>query len=190
MSFRVLVIPEDPTYNGYILKPLIERMMAEVERPRAQVMVLANPKIGGYDQAVAAIRGDLLARYAFWALWLFLPDSDRAAGLQNLEAEMQGKGIPFYACAAIPEVEAWLLAGHRDSLGIPWGTVREHRRLREDVFEPFLTEHGNAASAGGGRSELMAGTLQNYRGLLAVCPELGQLQNRISQFLARQGGAE
>lgn len=187
MSFRVLVIPEDPTYNGYILKPLIERMMAEVGRPRARVMVLSNPKIGGYDQAVAAMRGDMAERYGFWDLWLFLPDSDRAAGLNNLETEMQAKRIPFYACAAIPEIEAWLLAGHRANLALPWSEVRAHHRLREDVFEPFLSAHGNAASAGGGRSELMGETLQNYRGLLAVCPELRELDARISQHLARQG---
>ena len=28
VSFRVLVIPEDPTYNGYILQPIVERMLA------------------------------------------------------------------------------------------------------------------------------------------------------------------
>jgi len=31
VSFRVLVIPEDPTYNGYILQPTVERMLAELE---------------------------------------------------------------------------------------------------------------------------------------------------------------
>lgn len=29
MSVRVLVIPEDPTHNGYILKPLVEMVLAE-----------------------------------------------------------------------------------------------------------------------------------------------------------------
>ncbi len=56
MSFRVLVIPEDPTYNGYILRPLAETMLAEAGRPNARVTVLANPKLDGYDHAVQAIK--------------------------------------------------------------------------------------------------------------------------------------
>ena len=28
MSIRVLVIPEDPSNNGYILKPLVDAMLA------------------------------------------------------------------------------------------------------------------------------------------------------------------
>jgi hypothetical protein len=51
MSFRVLVIPEDPTYNGYILKPLVERMLAEAGKPNARVTLLTNPKLGGYARA-------------------------------------------------------------------------------------------------------------------------------------------
>ncbi len=35
MSFRVLVIPEDPTYNGYILQPIVERMLGELGKPNA-----------------------------------------------------------------------------------------------------------------------------------------------------------
>lgn len=29
MSLRVLVIPEDPTHNGYILRPLTEMVLAD-----------------------------------------------------------------------------------------------------------------------------------------------------------------
>ncbi len=78
MSFRVLVIPEDPTYNGYILQPIVERMLAELGKPNAHVVVLPNPKLNGYPHAVSAIRGDLVDRYRHFDLWLFLPDGDRA----------------------------------------------------------------------------------------------------------------
>ena len=59
MSFRVLIIPEDPTYNGYILKPIIERMFGELGKPAAHVVVLTNPRLRGYTQATHAIRRDL-----------------------------------------------------------------------------------------------------------------------------------
>ena len=52
MSFRVLVIPEDPTWNGYILKPLAKALLADAEKPAAKVTLLTNPRIRGYDQAL------------------------------------------------------------------------------------------------------------------------------------------
>ena len=37
MSFRVLVIPEDPTWNGYILKPLTKALLNDAGKPNAKV---------------------------------------------------------------------------------------------------------------------------------------------------------
>lgn len=183
MSFRVLVIPEDPTYNGYILQPTVERMLSELGKPNAHVKVLTNPKLNGYAHAVSAIRGDLAIRYGRFDLWLFLPDADRATNLAGLEAELLEQGVHLFCCAAQPEVEAWLLAGHRDKLPLPWPEVRQHARLKEAVFEPFLKEYGDRRSPGGGRERLVRETLNNYRGLLAVCPELAELEGRLRAFL-------
>jgi len=185
VSFRVLVIPEDPTYNGYILQPLVERMLAELDKPTADVRVLTNPKLNGYPHAVSAIRGDLIDRYRHFHLWLFLPDGDRASDLGSLEGELAGQGVHLFCCAAVPEVEAWLLAGHRDKLSLPWGDVRQHTRLKEEVFESFLKEFGDSRSPGGGRERLMRETLSNYRGLLSVCPELADLDDRLRTFLSQ-----
>lgn len=183
MSLRVLVIPEDPTYNGYILKPLVERMLAEIGKPNARVTLLTNPKLGGYDQAVQAIRNELPDRYSHFDLWLFLPDADVAGDLRGLEREASDKGVPLLCCAAVPEVEAWLLAGHRERLNVGWSDVRKHSRLKEEVFEPFMRKHGDARSAGGGREALMRQTLSNYRGLLEVCPELADLEKRLREAM-------
>lgn len=185
MSFRVLVIPEDPTYNGYILKPLVERLLEEVGKPQAKVQLLTNPKVGGFEEAKAAIRGRLVAAYRHFDLWLFLPDADRASGLTELEKEAAGNGVRLLCCAAHPEVEAWLLAGHRDKLNLPWSDVIQHPHLKEEVFEPFLAQYGDARRAGGGRDLLMVGTLSNYRGLLTVCDELGSLEERLKGALQR-----
>lgn len=185
MSYRVLVIPEDPTYNGYILKPLVERMFEELGKPRAKVTVLTNPKLNGYDHAVRALREDLPIRYAHFDLWLFLPDADRATDPRSLEADLASQGIPLVCCAAQPEVEVWLLAGHRHHLGVEWASVRVHPRLKEDVFEPFLSKSGNARAPGGGREMLMRQTLANYAGLVEVCPELKDLEARLHDRLAK-----
>lgn len=45
MSFNVLIIPEDPTNNGYILKPLIKKMMRECGKQNAQVQNLLASQI-------------------------------------------------------------------------------------------------------------------------------------------------
>lgn len=185
MSLRVLVIPEDPTYNGYILKPLVERMLAEAGKPNACVTLLANPKLGGYKPAAQAIRNELPERYRHFDLWLFLPDADRAVGLPQLEADLARQGITLLCCAAVPEIEAWLLAGHRERLKVSWPEVRGHPRLKEEVFEPFLRANGDPRSAGGGREALMRRTLSNYRGLLEMCPELANLERRLRENFQR-----
>lgn len=184
MSFRVLVIPEDPTNNGYILKPLVERMLAETGKPNARVVVLTNPRLHGYACAVAAIGDELAERYRHFDLWLFMPDADRAssAELDRLERTIQEKGVCLRCCAARPEVEAWLLAGHRQHLKIGWSEVAAHPRLKEEIFDPFLRDHGEPRSAGGGREALMRITLSNYRSLLDLCPELNQLDQRLRQL--------
>ena len=187
MSLRVLIIPEDPTYNGAILRPLVERMMAEVGKPNARIHGLTNPKLGGYDQAVAAIKGILVESYRHFDLWLFLPDADRATNLDGLEQELRGRGINLLCCAAVPEVEVWLLAGHRQELALSWTEVREHSRLREDIFDPFLAVHGDARSVGGGRELLTRETLGNYQGLLQMCPELQALDARLRTLIVEVG---
>lgn len=186
MSLRVLVIPEDPTYNGYILQPLIERMLKELGKPNARVTILTSPKLDGYPHAVSAIRSDLADRYSHLDLWLFLPDADRAGGLAALEEEMAHQGVSLICCAAQPEVEAWLLAGYRDELGTSWPDVRRHPRLKEEVFKPFLARSGDARSPGHGRKALMQQTLGNYRSLLVICPELAELETRLHLFVSQQ----
>jgi hypothetical protein len=183
VSLRVLVIPEDPTYNGYILKPLVERILAEIGKPNARIMVLTNPRLGGYDHAVRAIQQDLPERYGHFDLWLFLPDADRAKNLKPLEDALSRKSVKLLCCAAQPEVEAWLLAGHREHLNTSWSDVRSHARLKEEVFEPFIREHGDPRSVGEGRESLMRRTLANYRSLLDVCPELKDLEVRLKSSL-------
>jgi hypothetical protein len=182
MSFRVLAIPEDPTHNGYILRPLVERMLAETGKPNARVVLLTNPKLDGYDHAVQAIKGELVERYGYFDLWLFMPDADKAGDLVVLEKLLEGKGVCLRCCAARPEVEAWLLAGHRQHLMVKWSEVASHPKLKEDVFEPFLKEYGDPRSAGGGREALTRETLSNYRSLLELCPELKELHERLMQL--------
>ncbi len=185
MSFKVLVIPEDPTHNGYILKPLVDALMGSAGRPRAQVSVLTNPWLGGYDQALKAVRNELATRYRHWDLWLFMPDADRAtpAAMQALEAELAGQGVTLLCCPAEPEVEIYAALAHRDEFGITWADARRHTRFKEAVFDSLLARHGDRRRPGGGRDLLIAQSLRNLDLLLQLCPELHTLRERIADVL-------
>ena len=186
MSFNVLVVPEDPTYNGYILAPLVERLMSECGKPNSRVKVLTNPKAAGYHHAKALIVDSIIDRYSHFNLLLFMPDADgrdKRAEFQYLESTAAGQDVKLFCCAAVEEVEAWLLAGHLDKLEESWSEIRGNTSVKEQVFQPFLTAYGDSKRAGGGRDLLMKQTLENYAGLIGRCPELGDLQARICENL-------
>jgi hypothetical protein len=185
LSFRVLVIPEDPTYNGYILKPLVERILAECGKPKAKVMVLTNPKADGYEH-VKSLLDEVFERYRHHDMMLFLPDGDgkdRSGEFVHLEQKSGQAGVNLICCAAVQEVEVWLLAGHTDKLEQTWSEVRADASVKENIFDPFLREYGDPRRAGGGRDLLIQQTLTNYGGLLDRCPELRVLQASICQYI-------
>ena len=186
MSINVLVIPEDPTSNGYILKPLIERMMASCGRPNAHVEVLTNPRPGGFEHAKNLIVNKVLDRYSHMDLLIFTPDRDgknRDEQLRRLETIAREKERNLLCCAAVEEIEAWLLAGHTDKLSQSWQEIRADISVKEHIFNRFLDEYGDSKMVGGGRKMLMKETLANYKGLLARCQELAELENRIRTIL-------
>ncbi len=185
MSFRVLVVPEDHTNNGYILKPLVKKILSRCGKPNALVDVLDDPRVEGYEHAKTLLRTQLLEDYQFMDLMLFLPDADgkdRSAEFRSLEEEADRQGVRLLCCAAEQEVEVWLLAGFRDRLDVRWQEVRRDTSIKENVFEPFLKEHGNSKAPGGGRDVLMGQTLNGYGALLQRCPELAELERRIREI--------
>jgi hypothetical protein len=184
LSFDVLIVPEDFTYNGYILGPLVKRMLSECGRPNAIVIPPKGPQPRGYEHAKALLRTRYLDLYRHMNLLLFLPDADgkeRSAEFRSLEDEADRQGVRLLCCAAKEEVEVWLLAGHRERLRQPWQAIRSDTSVKENVFQPFLHEHGNPKAAGGGRDVLMEQTLTGYRALLQLCPELAELERRIRE---------
>lgn len=49
---KILIIPEDPTLDQYILKPIVERICTD-HGLGARVDVLRDPHLRGVDQALA-----------------------------------------------------------------------------------------------------------------------------------------
>jgi hypothetical protein len=185
MSFKVLVIPEDPTFNGYILKPLVEAVLAEAGKPKAKVQMLSKPKVGGFDQARHAIKEILPDSYGHWDLWVFIPDADRAtaAAMRDLEEGALARGIRLLCCPAQPEVEIYCCVGRRKDLNAPsWEAVRSSARMKEAYFEPLLRKHGEMNRAGGGRESLIAASLSKMETLFRLCPELAALRDRMREI--------
>ena len=188
MSTRVLVIPEDPTNNGYILKPVVEMVLAEAGRPSARVKVLTNPRLRGYDHAVQAIEGELPNRYRHMDLWLFMPDADRATpvAMKDLEDRIPS-GITLLCCPAQPEVEIYACSAYRTDTGIPWQEARSHRSFKEDVFTPLLEAYGDRRRPGAGRGQMTDASLRNRRSFFQLHPEIAELRDRIQAKLPSLG---
>ena len=186
MSFKVLVIPEDPILDGHILKPLAERLLGDAGKPNAKVKVLDKPRLRGYGQAVRTIRDTLPRRYGFFDLWLFFPDADRAGveAMNDLEADLDAQGIRLFCCRAQPEVEIYTCVAFRDDLPVTWEDARNHPRLKEDVFEPLLSRlEFQRRAPGGGRKSMIEQSLRNLPLLYQLCPETEQLRDRIAARL-------
>lgn len=183
MSFKVLVVPEDHTNNGAILKPLVEAILTDAGKPNARVQVLDNPRVQGYDGARAALRGVLVERYDWMNLWLFMPDADRASlqAMQGLEAELRGKGVTLFCCPAEPEVEIYAAAPYSDEIRGGWAAARGHPNFKEAVFAPLLAAHGDARRPAGGRDRMIGEAIRNLTRLYQLCPELKQLRDRIAE---------
>jgi len=189
MSCNVLVIPEDPIHNGYILRPLLQAIFALAGKPRAKIKVLENPRFTGYDTAIRSIRLELWKRYSFVDYWVFLPDADRAsaAAMQALERDLEQLNVNLFCCPAQPEVEIYACVPYRAEMGIPWDQARSHPSFKEDIFEPLLARHGDPDRAGKGRDLMIQEALANTELLLRLCPELRTLHDRIAARIAAEG---
>ena len=185
MSFRVLVVPEDPTWNGYILIPLVKTLLAAAGKPAAKVTLLTNPRLRGYDQALRAIQDELPDRYGFFDLWLFFPDADRARAdaMRNLESDLGTRRVALLCCPAQPEVEIYACVAFRDDLPETWEDARTHTRMKEEIFKPLLARCGDPRRPSGGRDLMIGASLRNLPLLYGLCPEIERLRDRIAAYL-------
>jgi hypothetical protein len=89
---NVLIVPEDFRKDQFVLKPIIERMFAEIGKPHAKVLMCFDPLLGGIDQATDWERiQDILEMYPMVDIFLLLVDRDgvatRRKALDRLEAK-------------------------------------------------------------------------------------------------------
>lgn len=190
MSINVLVIPEDFRKDQFILKPVIERMLARVGI-RARVQICMDPLLGGVGEALKWTRIEpILDRYrGMVRLFLLIVDRDcdpnRRASLDALEKRALDSFADSDRCLlaenAWQEIEVWVLAGATD---LPkewaWSEIRANCDPKEQFYLPYTRRKGVDKAPYDGREALARNAAANYGRLRQLCSEdIARLEQRI-----------
>jgi len=194
---RVLVIPEDPRLDQYVLKPILEAMFKRLGRPRAIVRVCQDPVLGGVDQATNWNRiEEILDLYRGMVdIFLLIVDRDgqdgRRSALDSIEEkarEALPPGRHFLAENAWQEIEVWVLAGLDLPAGWSWQDVRTEPHAKETYFMPFARKRGVVEEPGEGRKRLTLEAAARYDRIRRLCPEdVASLEDRLAKLLVPPG---
>lgn len=184
---KVLIVCEDPTHDRYVVEPVVARLLADLGA-KARTEVLADPHLRGVDDLLAQLPS-IIADNPMIDLFVVVIDRDgnrrnNVERLENAVAQLnkdasRGKLV---GCCAIEEVEAWLLALHRDALPTAWPIVRRDCDVKERHALPFLRQRG-CGGPGQGRKEAMRELGRGWRGLQQVCDEITALRRQIETSL-------
>jgi len=182
---RVLIIPEDPRLDRYVLEPVVERIFDDLGC-KARIEVLPDPQITGADHILQKQTvQDILDDHPMIDLFLLLVDRD--CNRKNMEERVLERQAEhqevLIGAVAHQEVEVWALAPHRRALPERWGDVRAHCDPKEAFFDPFIRGRGWLEGVGHGRKRAMRDFGAAWAGVLEVCPEIADLKERIGQWL-------
>ena len=185
MSTRIAVVCEDPIYDQYIAKPVIEAAMQRIGKPHAVVKVITNPKTSGWDSLVASIPGALQLWGPASAAVVFVADADcndgangRPNRMIQLENAIQRAGSRHCAVGviAIQELEVWALWGSAGSIGKPWHAVRAECDPKDKFFNG-LVPPSHLHLPDRGRKALVEQSLaRGWQSLSEACGELQILE--------------
>lgn len=178
---KVLIIPEDQTLDGFIAKPIVDALLADLGIP-ARVDVLPEPRLRGAGDALdPEVVRDIVHENPMTDFFVLVVDRDcnrqgHDAKAAARETEHHGK---LFACVAVQELEVWMLALYRDELGVRWPDVRSECDPKERWAEPLLQKLGTSGP-GGGRKKAMRALKGQLQSLLSVCSELQELKTKLA----------
>lgn len=156
---RLLIIPEDFRNDQYILLPLFQRLLSDLNKPRAKIEICKDPLLGGYVEALKTARlEEIVERYQGMVdVFVLCVDRDANANRKNrldeIERHFEGR-VVFFAENAWQELEAWVLAGLQLPANWVWADIRAHRDVKEAYFAPYAKARGVSDGPGGGRKAL------------------------------------
>ena len=190
---NIMIISEDFRNDQYILKPIIEAMMAAVGKPRAKVEIHQDPPIRGVAQALdwEKIGRIINLNKGMTDLFLLCIDRDGDEGgrdsLDHLEAQASSilpEHQKFLGENAWQEIEVWVLAGHDLPDEWAWSEIRQEINPKEIYFEPYTRQRGGQNALGGGRKPLAEEAARRYNRIRQLCPEdVENLETRISSWI-------
>jgi hypothetical protein len=186
---NVMIIPEDPTNDHYLLLPLFERLFASIRRPQTKVTICLNPRMRGIEDALNTNRlRDVVARYPMIDYFILCVDRDGNRNRRDKlnEIEQIFIGTPaLIAENAWEELETWALAGLRLPRSWTWADVRAEVSVKERYFTPLAQQMQLANGPGGGRKELGILASRRIPAIRRKCPEdFGNLATRLKTLLA------
>ncbi len=183
---RVLVIPEAPTLDQYVVKPIIEWISLDLGR-NARVDILNDPRISGAAQALnPSLIAEIIRDNAMIDLFLLVVDRDCDWMVHEAKTRVRESEHPDRLIAALAwqEIEVWALALHRERHSTRWSVIRAECDPKERYGgDPFVQEHGWLGTVGKGRKKAMRGLGGGWSGLRQVCPEIEALRERIEAWL-------
>ena len=175
---RILVIPEDPRNDKYILKPLLSRLFNAIGRRQARVRICEDPCLGGVREALksARIREIVEQHQGMTDLFILCVDRDGEAGrrirLDDLEKEFTQPNCVFIAVDAWEEIETWVLAGLGNlPQGWKWKDVRAEIHVKERYFDQLVEQRDLANHPGHGRKTLATEASRHIPAIRTKCPE-------------------
>jgi hypothetical protein len=189
---KVLVIAEDDRNDSYILLPIIRGMFRALKRPKARVAIYLLRNGGWESVRQWKLVQAIIDENRQVDLFLLCVDRDgdpnRRQVLDSVEERARALVKPprlFLAVHAFQEIEVWALAGidWRLKPTWTWKQIQNERDPKERFFEPIARARGLLDSVGRGRKILGEEAGSNYSRVRQNCPELGDLEGRIKQWL-------
>jgi hypothetical protein len=194
MSVNMLIIPEDFRKDQFVLKPIVEKMMASLG-VRARVQVCMDPLLGGVGEALKWERMQAIVdRYrGMVRMFLLIVDRDcdegRKARLDALEGRAEvalaGTDRCFLAENAWQELEVWVLAGVSDlPNGWNWREIRRDCNPKENYYVLYAQRQNAHTGPYGGREVLAKKAALNYQRIRQLCVEdVAALEERVRTAL-------
>jgi hypothetical protein len=178
---KVLVIPEDQTQDGFIAKPILEALLADLSIP-GRVDVLPEPRLRGAGDALdPEVVRSIVDDNPMIDIFVLIVDRDcdRQGHVAKAAAREREHPSKLLACVAVQELEVWMLALHKDRLGSRWQEIRSHCDPKEEWAEPLLRQLGTAGP-GAGRKKAMQALKGQLQTLLSLCDEIVVLKEKLA----------
>jgi hypothetical protein len=185
----VAVISEHHKHDRYIIKPVVKRILKDLNKPKAEVDILDDPDLGGVSRALDVKNvARIIARNPMYGLFLIIVDSDceegRPVALENCVTKTAGaSGKAVIGCLAVEELEIWALALHKKELPDRWENVQQCCDPKETYFEPLVSKQRWPTAVGKGRVAAMQAIFGQWKSLVDRCPELKKLRSNIKSWL-------